>query len=185
MAITLSSAKSTTLEPKLKHRFLLRFDTVPGSTNTEDFTFSCKSAKRPDVTFNDVEVHRLNEKFKFAGKPEWGKMSTSYYDYINGTNSISDVLWRWGTKIYNPANGMMGFASEYKTNGTLVLIDPHGEIVQTWALFGTFPSNLDYQDVDVTDDSPLEIASELSFDYAVKGVEKETRPGITQAGSAT
>lgn len=179
--IQLSSAVSTQYEPKRKCRWLLYFPLIPhiagvdagtrsetSAEGTTDLTFAAHTCSRPGWSVNPIEVHRLHERFRFAGKVDWNEMSCSFYDFTGVKNSVGQLLWEWGSVIYNPLDGTMGYASEYKVDGSLAMLDPHGNTIQQFNLFGWFPISIDFQDLSYEDDAAAEIAATGRFDFAIK-----------------
>lgn len=193
--IQLSSAVSTQNEPKRKCRWLLYFPRRPqiniewtgdnlgadgtpqsgGTTRTSlttdlttDLTFAAHTAARPSWSYNVVEVHRLHERFRFAGKIDWNEMSLSFYDFTSGQSSVGQILWDWSSAIYNPLDGTMGYAGEYKVDGSLAMLDPHGNTAQQFNLFGFWPTSVDFQDLSYEDDGAAEIQCAGRFDFATK-----------------
>ena len=53
----------TPFEPKLKNRFVFNVDGIPA--------YVVKTANRPQITFEEVELHHLNVKRWVKGKADW------------------------------------------------------------------------------------------------------------------
>ena len=53
----------TPFEPKLKNRFIMTIDGVPANV--------IKTANRPQITFDEVELNHLNVKRWIKGKAAW------------------------------------------------------------------------------------------------------------------
>ena len=178
MAISLSSSQSSTLEPLKKNRWVLQFTSVPGNSSdaAAKLAFCAHTCARPTITYAQTEIQRLNERFYTAGKPTWSEMSMSFYDYIDGPTSVSDILWNWNQKIYSPITGAMGFKVEYAASGTLAMLDPSGGVVQIWNLFYVWPATLAYNDLSADDETPVEVNATFRYDYAVKGIDVNTTP---------
>jgi hypothetical protein len=177
MAIVLSDSISSTFEPKRKNRFIFQFDEVPGGSadgkDAESLAFVAHTAKKPDISFNAVELHRINEKFMFAGKPTWGDMSATFYDHISvaGKKSAATILEGWLNKIYNPRNGQMGYAVAYKRNGAVVMLDGLGNVIDGWDVFMAWPMTVDFGDLSEEDDGIVDITATFKYDYAVRQTE--------------
>ena len=156
----------------------MQFTTVPGGGSNENLAFAAHTATRPSITYNAVEYQRLNERFYTAGKPTWGEIAASFYDYIptSGNDSASNILWNWNQIVYSPITGAMGFKKEYATSGTLAMLDPSGGVVQVWNLFYCWPMNLAWGDLSAEDDALAEITVTFRYDYAVKGTDVPTAP---------
>ena len=178
MALTISSSKSSTLEPLRKNRWFITFTSIPGSsssTATEELAFCAHTSNRPQESFNEIITHRLNEQFKWAGKVTWNDLSMSFYDYINGVNSASQILWDWSKMVYNPITGQQGFKTQYSTSATLAMLDPLGGVVQVWNLFYIWPSEINYNDLSSEDDGIAEVNVTFKYDYAIKGTDVDTK----------
>lgn len=174
MALVLSSNQSSTLEPIRKHRWIMQFTTVPGGGSNEKLAFVAHTATRPEISYNQVEHQRLNERFYTAGKPTWNELAMSFYDFIRGTDSASEILWNWSNQVYNPITGAMGFKKDYSVSGTLAMLDPSGGVVQVWNLFYCWPATVGWGDLSSEDDALAEVTVTFRYDYAVKGVDVET-----------
>lgn len=177
MAIFLSSSQSSTLEPIRKNRWIIQFTTVPNSPNgSERLAFCAHTAAQPQKTYNATEHHRLNERFYSAGKVTWNQIPMSFYDFIQGEDSVGNVLWNWSTSIYNPVTGQMFFKTQYMTSATLAMLDPAGGVVRAWNLFYCWPSEINWNDLSSEDDAPAEVNLTLHYDYAVKATDIDTSP---------
>ena len=184
MAIKMSDSKSFAMEPMLKNRWLFMFTAVPGSTDdqTEALGFVAKSCNAPDVTFGDVKVERMNETYNFAGKPTWGQITCDFYDFIRNANnsgselSAGDILNNWSNVIYNPFTGQMGYKTQYATSAVLAQLDPAGNIVRAWNLYGIFPTSIKYGDgFDTSSSEPSTVNAVFKYDLAVKIADAKTQ----------
>jgi len=179
MPLTLSSSQSSILEPLRKNRWVMQFTNIPGVSSTDAATslaFCAHTAQRPSQTYNVTELQRLNERFYIAGKVSWSELPMTFFDYINGPSSASEILWNWSKIVYNPVTGQMGFKKQYTTSGTLAMLDPAGGIVQVWNLFYVWPFTLNWGDLSADDDGLAEVSVTFRYDYAVKGTDSNTTP---------
>lgn len=178
--ITLTSSKTSTLEPIVKSRWVFQFSEVPGDVGgsaAENLAFAAHTATPPQITFNATERQRLNERVWTAGKGTWNDLSCTFYDYIDGTNSAGNILYNWSTGIYDPITGQMGFKSEYTTSATLAHLDPAGAIVRLWNIFYIWPMDVQYGDsLSYDDDAFSEITVSFKYDYAIKAEDVNTSP---------
>ena len=176
MAIVLSSAEHSFREPKRKNRWILKFDRVPNTDGgSEPLAIDIVSANRPSISVDPIEVNRLNERFWFAGKPNWETLTTVFYDFDKGGSSAGQILYSWLTAIYNPLTGGQGYAITYKTNATLVMLGPDGKIIEVWDLFGCFPENITWQDLTYEGSDAQQVEATMRYDYAV--LQTDTGPG--------
>ena len=94
MAIKLSDSKSFKLEPIRKNRWVFQFSAIPGNDEkqSEALAFVCKTCNAPEISFNATTANRMNERFKYAGLPEWNQISCTFYDYIrNSTGGAGEL----------------------------------------------------------------------------------------------
>lgn len=177
MAITLTSTKSSTLEPLRKNRWIFQFASVPGGGDAAELAFAAYTATIPKTTFNVTESHRLNERFYIAGKPQWNECACTFYDYINGAKSAGHQLYMWSQSIYNPITGQMFFKTQYTTSATMAQLDPAGAIVRLWNMFYVWPFDVAYGDqMSYEDDAIAEASCSFRYDYALKGTDVDTSP---------
>ena len=150
MALKISDSRSFKLQPMKKNNWVFQFSAIPGNTDkqNEALAFVAKTCNAPVITYQDTVIDRMNEQFKFAGKPQWTDINCTFYDFIrkSDTNELSagDILYNWGCMIYNPLTGQMGYKTQYATSATLAQLDPAGNIIRAWNLFGIYPSNIDF-----------------------------------------
>ena len=183
MAIKLSDSKSFKLEPIRKNRWVFQFSAIPGNDNnqSEALAFVCKTCNAPEISFNATTANRMNEKFKYAGLPEWNQISCTFYDYIRnstggaGELSAGDILYNWSCMIYNPLTGQMGYKTQYATSATLAQLDPAGNVVRAWNLFGIFPTKVNFGNgLSATDGEICEIEATFDYDLAIKITDAKT-----------
>jgi len=181
MALVLSSSESSTMEPVRKNRWVMQFKSIPGNdsnSNAKDkLGFVAHTCSIPSVSFGQTEYHRINERFYNAGKPTFNELSMTFYDFIQGTNSASQILYNWLQKVYNPLTGQMGFKKQYSTSGTLAQLDPMGGVIRTWNLFYVWPASVDFGgSLSSEDDGFADISVTFRYDLAIKGVDIDTTP---------
>lgn len=181
--ITLTSNKSSLAEPFRKNRWIIQFSFPTaftfsnGDADVDDLAFCAHTTTLPTLSFNPTENHRLNEKFRHAGKPSWNDLSMSFYDYIatdaertTTTGQVGQILYNWAKQVYNPATGEMGYKADYAANAALAQLDPAGAIVRTWNLFYIWPMNVDFGGaLSYEDDGLIETTCNFAYDYAMLG----------------
>ena len=126
-------------------------------------------------------ITNYNEKYNFAGKPQWNTINCDFYDFIrNGADgqqelSAGDILYNWSCMIYNPLTGQMGYKTQYATSATLAQLDPAGNIIRAWNMFGIFPKNINFGDgLDYSSGEQCLIHSEFAYDLAIKVQDSRT-----------
>ena len=177
--ISLTTSKSSTLEPLKKNRFVMQFTTVPGGGDSAELAFAMHTATIPNVTFNPTESQRLNERFWSAGKPTYNDLSCTFYDYIAGAASAGQILYDWSQSIYNPITGQMYFKTQYSTSSTMAQLDPAGGIVRVWNVYYIWPQMVSWGDaLSYDDDTIAECSVTFKYDYSLKGADEDTTPVV-------
>lgn len=177
MALKISDSRSFKLEPLRKNRWVFEFSAIPGNTGAQSdaLAFVAHTCNAPTITFADSTASRLNEQFKYAGNPTWNDITCSFYDFIRNSSatdselSAGDILYNWSCMIYNPLTGQMGYKTQYATSATLAQLDPAGNIVRAWNLFGIFPSSVNFGDgFDYNSGDISEVSATFKYDLAIK-----------------
>lgn len=181
MALKISDSRSFKMQPLMKNNWVFQFSAIPGNNGTqaEALAFVAKTCNAPALTFGDTTVNRMNEQYKFAGKPTWNDINCTFYDFIRNSSSnelgAGDILYNWASMVYNPLTGQMGYKTQYATSATLAQLDPAGNIIRAWNMFGIYPSNitwgegLDYGSTDI-----CEVSAVFKYDLAIKVTDSQT-----------
>lgn len=127
--------------------------------------FTAKSTSRPQITFGETVIDYINQKRWIAGKSTWSPMSLTLIDPI--VPSASQKVWDWIRLCYEPTTGRMGYASFYKKEITLKMLDGVGAVVQQWTLQGTWIQDANANALDYAADDPCTIDLTLRFDTAI------------------
>lgn len=159
MAETLevSQLLSNNFEPKRKFRWILQIDGIDA--------FVLKTAQRPHKTFEETVIDYVNTKRYVAGKMAWDPISITMHDPI--APSASQKVMDWVRLNYESQTGRMGYASFYKKDISLKLLDPQGTVVELWDLKGAWPQDINFGDLDYASSDNVEISCALRFDAAV------------------
>lgn len=148
----------TNFEPKMQNRFIMEVDGIP--------SYLIKSADRPNLSFETVELHHINVKRKLKGKPNWEDITITLHDPIvpSGAQSVME----WVRLSHESITGRDGYADFYKKDINFYLLGPVGDKVEEWTIKGAFISNVDTGNFDWSNTSDsAEISLTLTYDYAV------------------
>lgn len=170
--LSLTNTMSNKYEPLRQNRWIMTFTSLPEvieGDGAEELSFAAHTANRPQITFDETEYHRMNERFYTAGKPTWNTISMTFYDFIKGKNSASHIMWEWSNKIYNPVTGAMNYKMAYTTNSVLSLLDPAGNVAETWNLFYLWPQDINWNELDSSSSEIMNVNVTFRYDYAIKG----------------
>ena len=147
----------TPFEPKLKNRFIMTIDGVPA--------YTIKTANRPQITFEEVELNHLNVKRFIKGKGTWQTLQFTMYDPI--VPSSAQAVMEWVRLSHESVTGRDGYADFYKKDLTINLLGPVGDIVEEWTLKGAWVQDATFGDLDFASSDPAEITVTLRYDYAI------------------
>ena len=118
---------------------------IPG-TSQERLTLACKQRTQIGFTVEDIEVHRVNDRVFYPGKPAPEELTVTF-DNLFATKSGLN-LWKWFTQIYDPLTGEMPKTLDGGRNGQFKLkkvdiiqldnkLKPH----TTMELYGVYPKS--------------------------------------------
>ena len=165
------------LHPRLKNKFRLTFQNVgqllPGS-NSRNLSMQVTTITLPNITWEEVTLHRYNSTAYVAGKHSWEPISVTIEDDITGlaTQVVeaqletqqriigSDLDGRW---LNTAATG-----SDYKFGARIDQLDGDEGIVSSWILEGCMIVNADYGDRDYSASEAATITMSIRFDHARK-----------------
>ena len=141
-------------EPKRVFEWLLEIDGIDA--------FTAKTAQRPKKNHQHITVDWINEKRFLAGKGEWQEVQIELYDPI--APSAAQKVKEWLRLVHDDATGRMGYASEYKKDFYLKLLDPKGVVVEKWLCKGAWAKEVDFQNLDYEQDSALTVSFTIRAD---------------------
>jgi hypothetical protein len=147
----------TNFEPKLANRFIMEIDGIP--------SYMIKTANRPKLESEVVELDHINTKRKIKGKSNWTDITITLYDPIVPSGAQSVMEWiRTG---HESITGRDGYADFYKKNIDFYMLGPVGDKVEQWKIVGAFISSAEFGDVDWSSNDPVMITLTLTYDYAI------------------
>lgn len=166
------SAQAGAFEPQRGNNALLRIygllDDAPGPKGESVLTLSLQSFPLPSVTVEPQEVFWVNEKRKVAGMVNFEDLEVIYKDFVDA--GTAQILKKWHEQVYNPANGKIGLARDYKKTGLIEMFAPDGSYSRYYSVQGMWPSMYNPGTVDMTSGEPVLITVTLVIDkaYAAK-----------------
>lgn len=136
-------------EPQRSYDWQLQLN-VPGAG---DIIWTVDQAFLPTESNEPIELHYGNEVQYVAGKARFESGQISVRDMVDV--DMQSYINEWRRKVYNPKDGSVNWATDYKTTGYLVLLDPKGQKTRKWKLIGLWPQQvqfgpaLDYNNNDI------------------------------------
>lgn len=144
-------------EPKRKGRWLLAIEGIDA--------FLCKTAQRPQMQTERIEIPFINSRRYVAGKTTFQEMSVTLMDAI--APSGAQQVMEWVRLHFESVSGRAGYADFYKRDIQLKLLDPTGTVVELWDIKGAFLTNVNFGELTYEDLNPIDIALTISYDNAV------------------
>jgi len=135
-------------EPQRKYNFAVEFFLV-NQKDQENITLAVETFQLPSEKSEVISLHYGNVVRYVAGKTSFAPRQLVLKDFVSvGT---ANALVKWRQKVYQPLTDAMGFAMDYKTMGTVVLVGPDGTHERYWDLIGCWPAEVSYGDLSQSD----------------------------------
>ena len=155
--IDANQAMFTPFEPKLKNRFVMSIDGIPA--------YLIKTAARPSITFEEVELNHMNVKRFVKGKATWETIEITMYDPV--VPSAAQAVMEWIRLSHESVTGRDGYSDFYKKDVDFQVLGPVGDVVEQWKLKGTWIQSANFNDLDFASSDPVDISCTLRYDYAI------------------
>jgi len=167
-----SASAQGLLMPKLKFRFRVSFENFGVSQPTTELTKQVMEFTKPQMSFNEIEIPVYNSRVYLAGKPEWetvdcmlrddasgevskrvGEQMQKQFDFMEQASAAAGIDYKFVTKFETLDGG----------NGSSEPV-----VLETWELYGTYISNVDYSDGNYSTNDPMTINLTLRYDNAIQ-----------------
>ena len=125
-----------------------------------------KTATRPTINFETIELDHINIKRYIKGKGTWVPIEISLYDPV--VPSGAQAVMEWVRLSHESVTGRDGYSDFYKKDITFNVLGPVGDKVEEWTLKGSYIQNANFNDLDwanATD--PADITLTIQYDYAI------------------
>ena len=155
--IDANQAMFTPFEPKLKNRYVMAIDGIPA--------YLIKTANRPSISFEEVELNHMNVKRFVKGKATWETVEFTMYDPV--VPSAAQAVMEWIRLGHESVTGRDGYSDFYKKDITINVLGPVGDIVEEWTLKGAWIQDATFGDLTFETGDPVEITCTLRYDYAI------------------
>ena len=136
--IDANQAMFTPFEPKLKNRYVMAIDGIPA--------YLIKTAARPSITFEEVELNHMNVKRFVKGKGSWEPIEITLYDPV--VPSAAQACMEWVRLSHESVTGRDGYSDFYKKDVSFNLLGPVGDVVEEWTLKGAWVQDANFNDLD-------------------------------------
>lgn len=136
---------------------------IPGLDDSELIRLSAERVQLPKISTAVMHVRYMNEDVKVSGGASVEANSITCRDWVD--RKTLATLNKWMEQVHNPADGKIGYASDYKRQITIQLVDSKGEIKRSVTGKGVWPSSLSFSDLEMgTDQGQVKISMTLQVD---------------------
>ena len=124
-----------------------------------------KTAKRPTVTTEPVEIPFINSRRWLAGLTKYGTMEITLHDPI--APSGAQQVMEWIRLHFESVSGRSGYADFYKRDIQLKLLDPVGTVVELWDCKGAMINEASFGELTYEDGGMAEISLTIQCDQYI------------------
>ena len=147
-------------EPQRKNRWIMRF---PSDIGISEWMLS--SASRPSIKQGSQEIQFLNTSTWVLGRYTWDNIQITLRDPISP--SASQAVMEWVRLGSESVTGRQGYAAGYKRDIELEMLDPTGVCISKWLLKNAFLTDVNFGQLNYSDDGLADITATIVMDYAV------------------
>ena len=144
-------------EPKRKNRFVLAIEGIDA--------YIVKSASRPTITTESIEVPFINSRRYIAGLTKFGTMEVVLHDPI--APSGAQQVMEWIRTHFESVSGRSGYADFYKRDIQIKLLDPVGTVIEYWDVTGAMITEAKFGELKYEEGAPMEINLTIQCDNFV------------------
>jgi len=151
-------------EMRRKHRWM--FMTV-GHQAVQRSLLILQKASRPHYVNEEAEMHHNQEQIYYAGKHRWEPISLTWYDGEQPIDS-GQGIWDWLNAAIgiHQGNIPVQLPAIYKRDAMLRMVTGTGGVSEGWDLFGCWPKDINYEELDYTTSEIMVITLEMRYDRA-------------------
>jgi len=167
-----SSASQSLLMPKLQYRFRVTLQNFGITTPTTELTKQVMDVTRPSVNFEEITLDLYNSKVYLAGKPAWEPITLNLREDVNGNvqKLVGEQLQKQ-FDFYEQSSAASGI--DYKFTTVIEILDGGNgantpNVLETFELLGCFVQNANYNGLNYTENTPVNITLSIRFDNAIQ-----------------
>lgn len=149
-------------EPQRTFDWRLEF-TMDGK---EVIALAVESTSLPQESNEPIELPYGNESHWVAGRAKFQFGSFVVRDFIQ--EDVNKIISEWRKKVYEAQNGEIHFATNYKTNGHIVMMDPEGGSERQWMIEGLWPQQVNYGALAYGQNDVVKIEVVFAYDRAYR-----------------
>jgi hypothetical protein len=167
-----SASSQGLLMPKLSYRFRISFENFGVSTPTTNLTKQVVEAKRPELTFDSIELPVYNSRVYMAGKHKWNPITCKLRD--DATGEVQKLVGEQLQKqfdFFEQSSAAAGI--DYKFTTRLEMLDGGNganvpTVLETWEMYGCFLTTASYGTVNYGSNDAVTIDLTIQYDNAIQ-----------------
>ena len=167
-----SASSQGLLMPKLAYRFRISFENFGVSSPTTNLTKQVVEAKRPEVTFDSIELPVYNSRVYMAGKHKWNPLTCKLRD--DATGEVQKLVGEQLQKqfdFFEQSSAASGI--DYKFTTRLEMLDGGNganvpTVLETWEIYGCFVTTASYGTVSYGSNEAVTIDLTIQYDNAIQ-----------------
>jgi hypothetical protein len=167
-----SASSQGLLMPKLAYRFRISFENFGVSSPTTNLTKQVVEAKRPEVTFDSIELPVYNSRVYMAGKHKWNPLTCKLRD--DATGEVQKLVGEQLQKqfdFFEQSSAASGI--DYKFTTRLEMLDGGNganvpTVLETWEIYGCFLTTASYGTVSYSSNEAVTIDLTIQYDNAIQ-----------------
>ena len=136
---------------------------------SDDLILSIKNGFTPKENISVLTVPYGNSEVKFAGRPSYDEGSIIWNDYYD--KDIELLLKAWQMAAYNPQNGAVGDAKNYKLNAIMTMYSPGYTVARQWNIHGCWLASVNGDDMGNENNSIRTLSAQFVYDWAERIVD--------------
>lgn len=144
-------------QPKQKNRWIFMLEGIDA--------YIVKTAARPTVTTEEIEIPWINSRRYIAGKTTFGTIPITLHDPI--APSAAQQVMEWLRLCYDSVSGRAGYADFYKRDFAIKLIDPVGTVIEYWDGKGGFVTESNFGELTYENAELIDISLTIRADNFV------------------
>lgn len=172
LASSQSSATQSMLMPKLQYRFRVTLQNFGITTPTTELTKQVMDITRPSVSFEEITVDVYNSKVFLAGKHSWEAITLNLREDVNGNvqKLVGEQLQKQ-FDFFEQSSAASGV--DYKFTTVIEILDGGNgantpNVLETFELYGCFIQNANYNNLNYSENAPVNITLSIRFDNAIQ-----------------
>ena len=150
-------------DPMLNDNFEFTFSSIPGGGDRRRMTVQCKTAVKPGVTIQEVEMELFGHTVVHAAKKNFSRTFTLEI-VENSKGDISKDLENWMELIRGTETQHGEFKSVYAVKGTLRIYDQRGDVAAEYEIKNCWPSEIPDSQFDGSGGAMITISPTFKYD---------------------